>query len=217
MGTLFGHNPGAYLTWNREVSRVFYARCADCHREDGTAFSMMTYPEVQPRLTEIKDAVLKRRMPPWGAVKGFGDFRNDQGLTQEEIELIVDWIDSDAPKGNNPRVLPAVPKFNKAPRFSKPKGALDATGEFLLDRSFILDGLYPDKMPDGKPAQIVAHFPDNHIEPLLWLYQYEDRFQHPFLFRRPLELPAGTKISGIPPDARFILLPGKKPAIKPKG
>ena len=27
-------------------------------------------------------------MPPWGAVKGFGEFRNDQGLTAEQLELI---------------------------------------------------------------------------------------------------------------------------------
>jgi len=217
IGTTFGHDPGAYLTWNREISRVFYARCAACHREGGGAFSMMTYPEVQPRVTEIKDAVRNRRMPPWGAVKGFGDFRNDQALTQEEIELIVEWIDSDAPKGNNPRALPAIPKFNKPSQFVKPKGAIDASGEFKLDRAFILDGLYPDKVPDGKTAQIVAEFGDGHVEPLLWLYQYREQFRHPFLFRSAMELPAGTEIRGIPSDARFVLLPGKKPAVKPKG
>ena len=32
----------------------------------------MTYSDAQPRGNEIKDAVLARRMPPWGAVKGFG-------------------------------------------------------------------------------------------------------------------------------------------------
>jgi mono/diheme cytochrome c family protein len=214
LGTTFGHDPGAYLTWNREISRVFFARCADCHRPGGTAFSMMTYPEVQPHLTQIKNDVLNRRMPPWGAVKGFGDFRNDQGLTQEEIELIADWIDSDGPKGNNPKALPAVPKFNKPSAFVKPKGAIDASGDFKLDRAFVLDGLYPDKIPDGKSVQIVAEFPDNHREPLLWLYQYKSSFQHPFLFRKPLELPAGTKISGIPTGAVMVLLPGKKPAVK---
>ena len=67
---------------------------------------MMTYLDVQPRVVEIKTAVLSRRMPPWGAIKGFGDFRNDQALTQEQIELIVDWIQNDAPRGNNRRALP---------------------------------------------------------------------------------------------------------------
>jgi hypothetical protein len=211
IGTTFAHNAGAYLSWNREISRVFYRRCAACHWNGGSAFSLMTYREVQPHLTEIKNDVLNRRMPPWGAVKGFGDFRNDQGLTQEEIELISDWIDADAPKGNNPNVLPPVPKFSKSSVFVKPRGSLDIEGNTTLDRPFILDGLYPDKVPDAN-VRIVAQLPDSHVEPLLWLYQYKDAFHHSFLLRKPIELPAGTKISGLPADALIVLLPGKKPA-----
>jgi len=91
---LQAHDPSAApITWNREISRIVYERCASCHREVGTAFPLMTYQDAQPRASAIKDAVLSRRMPPWGAVKGFGNFRNDQGLTQEQITLISDWVE----------------------------------------------------------------------------------------------------------------------------
>jgi len=113
-------------------------------------------------------------------------------------------------------MLPSVPKFPKPARFVKPKNSVAATGDITLDRPFILDGLYPDKTPAGKTVRIIAEFPDSHVEPLLWLYQYRHNFSHPFLFRNPIELPAGTKISGIPPDAEFVLLPGKKSAVKAK-
>jgi mono/diheme cytochrome c family protein len=207
------HKPGVTLTWNRDISRVFFARCAECHRKGGAAFSLMTFPDVQPRLTEIQDAILNRRMPPWGAVKGFGDFRNDQALSYEEIELISEWIEAGARKGNNPDALPRVPKFSKPKPFKKPKDSLAASGEITLSRPFILDGLYPER-PPVTDIRIVAEFPDQHIEPLLWLYRYNDRFKHPFLLRDPMELPAGTKIRGIPHDAQFLLLPGKKPTVK---
>ena len=111
------HNVGNAITWNREISRILYQRCASCHHEGGTAFSLMKYQEVQPRAVAIKEEVLSRRMPPWGAVKGFGDFRNDEGLSQAELELITDWFDSDTPKGNNPNALPKEPKFDKPPSF----------------------------------------------------------------------------------------------------
>jgi mono/diheme cytochrome c family protein len=101
------------ITWNREIARIVYDKCASCHRPGGTSFSLMTYPEVQPRAVAIRDAVLSRRMPPWGAVKGFGDFRNDQALTAEQIELITDWVQDDTPKGNNARMLPQPPKFKE--------------------------------------------------------------------------------------------------------
>ena len=171
----------------------------------------MTYPEVSPRLDEIQAAVLNRRMPPWGAVKGFGDFRNDHGLSQEEIELISEWIDSGARKGNNPNLLPRTPKFSKPAKFKKPKGAVAANGPLTFDKPFVLDGLFFEQAPDKATARVVAEFPDGHLEPLLWLYEYKDTFQHPFLLRSPIELPVGTKILGIPSNSRLLFLPGKKP------
>jgi hypothetical protein len=80
------------ITYSREISRLIYSRCASCHREGGSAFSLLTYPEARPWAKAIKEEVLERRMPPWGAVKGFGQFRDDRGLTQEQIGLIAYWV-----------------------------------------------------------------------------------------------------------------------------
>src|SRR5678816_2807434 len=71
LATLDAHNFGTNPpTWNREISRLIYDRCASCHRPEGIAFSLMTYQEAQPHAVAIKDAVMARTMPPWGAVKG---------------------------------------------------------------------------------------------------------------------------------------------------
>jgi hypothetical protein len=56
-------------------------------------------------------------------------------------------------------------------------------------------------------VKIVAELPDGSVEPLLWLYEYKEIYKHPFLFRKPMTLPAGTTIRGIPKDASIILLP----------
>jgi len=203
------HDRANAITWNREISRIFYARCASCHHQGGAAFSLMTYREVQPRAVAIKEEVLSRRMPPWGAVKGFGDFRNDQGLTQEELELITEWIESDAPRGNNPRVLPKEPKFETS-RFKPPKDGIVVMGEMTLVRPVVLDGILPEQVPEGASPQIVAVLPDGCVEPLIWFYEYKNSHQHPFLFREPLDLPAGTVIQGLQPDTRIVLIPGNK-------
>ena len=204
------HNIGNAITWNREISRIIYQRCASCHREGGTAFSLMRYQEVQPRAVDIKGSVLSRRMPPWGAVKGFGDFRNDQGLTQVELELITDWVDSDTPKGNNPNALPKEPKFEKPATYKTPKESIDISGEVTLDRDVAVDGLLPVKVASGASIKIVASLPGGETEPLLWLYEYKDTYQHPFLLRSRIDLPRGTVIRGVPPDAKIVLIPGKK-------
>jgi len=208
--TAHAHNVGNAITWNREISRIIYQRCASCHHEGGSAFSLMKYQDVQPRAVDIRESVLSRRMPPWGAVKGFGDFRNDQGLSQAELELITDWVDSDTPKGNNPNVLPKEPKFDKPSVFKTPKDAIELSQDITLDRDVVLDGLLPLNMPSATSTKLFASLPDGETVPLVWLYEYEDGYRHPFLFREPLILPRGTAIHGLPSGSRIAMLPGKR-------
>jgi mono/diheme cytochrome c family protein len=208
---LSAHDPSSVpITWNREISRVVFDRCAACHRPGGTAFSLMTYKDAQPRADAIKASVVARRMPPWGAVKGFGDFRNDTSLTQEQVALFAEWVEGGAPKGNNPNALPQPPRFEAVAEFRPPADATTIAGDVTLEGAVSLDGLLPLDVPAGASIQIVATRPDGAVEPLLWLYEYSARYQHPFLFRKPVELPAGTKIHGLERGAKIQLLPAQK-------
>ena len=195
------------ITWNREISRIVYDRCASCHRPGGNAFSLMTYLDAQPRANEIKDSVLSRRMPPWGAVKGFGTFRNDQSLMQEQIELITRWVDGGIRRGNNPRILPSEPKFATLPPASLPTNVLQVSGPLTLRGAMTVDGLLPERVPSDRSLRVVAMLPDGRSEPLVWLHGYKDEYSHPFFFRNALRLPAGTMIQGVPPDAVVALIP----------
>jgi hypothetical protein len=212
------HDFNSTITWNREISRLFLDRCATCHREGGSSFSLMTWQDAQPRAVAIKDAVLSRRMPPWGAVKGFGEFRNDRGLTQEQVELVSSWIEGGAQRGNNRRMLPVTPaKFEPPPGAParQPRGSLVVTRELTLERDMLVDGLIPDGVRRGTSMQIMAARPDGSLEPLVWLYEYDPKFRHAFLFRKPVALPRGTIIRGVRAPARITLLPvepGRAPA-----
>ena len=199
------HGIGSAPTWNREISRLVYDKCASCHRPGGTAFSLMTYLDAQPRGNEIKDAVLARRMPPWGAIKGFGNFRNDQSLTQEQVETFARWVDGGIRRGNNPRQLPKTPVF-AATSPQLPPAGIDVTGSTTLRQPVLLDGLMPVTVPPGASIRIIAVLPSGAVEPLVWLHDYNNRFAHPFLFREPLTLAAGTAIRGMPAGTTVSLL-----------
>jgi hypothetical protein len=201
------HGVGSDPTWNREISRIVYDKCASCHRPGGTAFSLLTYLDAQPRANEIKDAVLSRRMPPWGAVKGFGSFRNDQSLTEEQIELVRRWVDAGIRRGNNPGMLPKVPTFADASRFTAPSGTRRISGQTTIDAPLVVDGVFPEMIAGHSSLRVVARRPDGRLEPLVWLHEYDPRFPHVFLFRRPLELPSGSTILGVPSDAVVALVP----------
>ena len=70
----------------------------------------MTYDEARPWAKAIRDEVLARRMPPWGAVKGVGEFRDDPSLSQIEIDMLVNWVEGGAPQGDE-IYLPPAPHF----------------------------------------------------------------------------------------------------------
>jgi hypothetical protein len=146
-------------------------------------------------------------MPPWGAVKGFGNFRNDQSLMQEQIELVTRWVDGGVSRGNNRNILPKEPTFQAQPETVMPSNAIRVSGPFTVGHDVELDGLIPEKVPSGRSTRIVAALPGGSVEPLVWLHQYDNRYSHPFLFRKPLHLPAGTTIKGVPSDTVIALIP----------
>ena len=197
------------ITFDREIIRIVNARCASCHHEGGSAFSLMTYSDARPWAKAMQEEVLERRMPPWGAVKGFGEFRDDQALTPEQIELIADWVEGGAPEGE-PKDLPEPPKGPAPVAPSHGSGKVSLSGDYKLLRPLILAGILPQKVAANTSCQITAELPDGSIQPLLWLQPYKPAFGHVFWFRTPLPLPRGTVIRGVPSGANIELLPAAK-------
>ena len=197
------------ITFSREISRLVYGHCARCHRQGGAAFSLMTYAEARPWAAAIKEEVLERRMPPWGAVKGFGEFKDNQGLTQEQIELIADWVEGGAPEGD-PKLLPKVPEFTQV-RPVRPQSVISVDGVLTLRTGIVLAGIQPQQIRDHGSVMVTATRPDGSIEPLLWLYNYSAKFPHIYWYQAELHLPAATKIEVTPAGAATVALVSRTP------
>jgi hypothetical protein len=185
------------ITWSKEISRIVYHRCLSCHRDEGKAFSLETYEEARPWAKAIQEEVLMRRMPPWGAVKGFGDFTHDRGLTQEEVNLIAEWAEGGAPEGDKD-LLPNVPwKFEEPPA---PQG-LPSAAPLPLDKLRILTALEA-----SGPTQVTAILPDGSVEPLLWVMTPLKQPQI-YLLATPAKLPAGSRIEATAPVRAWLIEP----------
>ena len=180
------------LTWSQEISRIIYKRCAGCHGVGGRPMSLVTYEEARPWAKAIRDEVLNRRMPPWGAVKGFGDFQNDPSLTQEEISRIAQWVEGGAPEGD-PVYLPSPPRSAQMPE-RLPRGI--PMRRIPASRAVVVAGIRP--LADVAESKITAHLPGDVIEPMIWLRDYKKKWNRTFMYRQPLRLPAGTRIVADP-------------------
>ncbi|MEQ1946636.1 MAG: cytochrome c [Bryobacteraceae bacterium] len=192
------------ITWNREIIRILNTHCLSCHQPGGSAFSLTTYNDARPWAKAIQEEVLERRMPPWGAVKGFGDFRNDKALTAEQLEVIAEWVDGGAPEGEDkdlPRNL-KIPEPGNAPPL--PGEGIRASGDFQLAAEFMLDAIYLEAVPVNTSFQLIAVLPNGSVQPLLWQLPYRAVSTRRFELRAPLSLPKGALIQGIPSGVTLL-------------
>ena len=91
------------VTFAKDVAPILQRHCQECHRTDSMApMSLLTYQDTRPWARSIKERVVSREMPPWFLDKTIGiqQFINDISLSEEEIDTIVQWVDSGAPSGN---------------------------------------------------------------------------------------------------------------------
>ncbi len=87
------------IVFNREIAQIFQRKCFQCHTDGNVSVALTTYKEARPWAVAIKEEILEKRMPPWGAASGYGHFANDMSLTGREISLILSWTDGGAPSG----------------------------------------------------------------------------------------------------------------------
>lgn len=198
------------ITWSADVSRVMYRNCVSCHRPGGSSFSLMTFKEARPWAEDIKLQVLERRMPPWNAVKGFGEFKNDRGLPQEDLEIIGEWVDGGEPEGN-PAYMPPAPDFPAQSAVDNRQTAeaahrLRVVGSTALKHAVSAIGVEPHLQNQNTALQAVAHYPSGEIEPLIWIENFNPAYNKVYYFREPLRFPAGTRIEVSPREFGLDLL-----------
>src|SRR5881394_4633322 len=97
------------VTFTKDVAPILYKSCVECHRPTMFApMSLLTFDDARPYARSIKQRVVSRVMPPWGADSPHGLFKNDPRLSEKEIETIVAWVDGGAVKGDD-KEMPAKP------------------------------------------------------------------------------------------------------------
>lgn len=152
--------------------------------------SLTTYDETRPWAKAIRDQVLERRMPPWDAVKGVGDFAGDQSLSQPELDLFVAWVEGGAPEGDHSD-LPSAPAFKVTPAQALPSSAktVRVTKTLTIQKETELLSI----LPEGA-LEVTACSPGGGVDRLLWVRDFRPEWNRTYMLRRPVPLLRGTKI-----------------------
>ena len=149
--------------------------------------SLLNYEEARPWAKAIRDEVLNRRMPPWDAVKGFGQFRDDPSLSQVEMDMVVGWVEGGAPLGN-PVYLPAASRSKETALEEGGRG-IAIRKSTVLSEAMTLRGIRPLGVVEAS-----AILPDQRVEHLIWIPVFHGEWNRTYYLRTPLRLQRGTKI-----------------------
>lgn len=154
----------ARVTFAEHIAPILYQHCTGCHRPgDIGPFPLQTYEDARRWAKEIKFYTQNRQMPPWKPVPGWGEFRDERRLTDEQLRLIAEWVDSGAPSGDLSRA-PKPPKFEKGWQFGEPDLIVEMPEEYTLDgtggdeyRYFVI----PVELPEGVALEAIDIQPGN--------------------------------------------------------
>jgi len=136
----------AQITFTKDVAPILQKNCQACHRPGSIApMSLLTYEDARPWARSIKQKIAVREMPPWFIDKNVGiqHFSNDRSLTDDEIAIIVKWVDEGAPQGN-PADMPPPRQFPDAEAWQIGKPDLIVT----LPKDIVVAAKAPDQWPD---------------------------------------------------------------------
>lgn len=125
-------------TYAEHIAPMLNDHCVECHRPGEVApFSLVGYQEASKRAPMLAFITGARRMPPWKPVHGFGEFLDENRLTDVEIATLKKWAEAGAPRGD-------ASKEPKPPTFSSQWSLGDPDLILTTQRPFKLHSEGPD-------------------------------------------------------------------------
>ncbi len=108
------------ITFTKHIAPILWKNCASCHRPGEVGpFNLLTYKDAAKRADFLAQITSERRMPPWKAEPGHGDFEDVRRLSDAEIKLLAQWAESGAKEGKASD-LPPAPKFTEGWQLGQP-------------------------------------------------------------------------------------------------
>jgi hypothetical protein len=154
----------AQVTFTKDIAPILFKNCTECHRQGEIApMSLMSYSEVRPWAKSIRERVLDRSMPPWSADPAVGHWANDPRLSQQEIELVTQWVAAGAPKGED-KDMPAAPKYTNGWTIGTPDAVIEMPEEYTVPADGTVPYLYfsmPTNFTEDKWIQAMEIRPGN--------------------------------------------------------
>lgn len=108
------------VTWAHDIAPILYQKCTSCHHPGGAGHgSLINYQDALTASVNIQYQTGTKQMPPWPPDRNYKHFADERYLTDAQIALIDQWVNTGAPEGNAAEA-PAPPSYSNGDEITSP-------------------------------------------------------------------------------------------------
>jgi len=152
------------ITFSEHIAPIVFDHCVACHRPGEIGPMPLTnYSEISSQGSMLEYVTSIRYMPPWRPDHTYSTFRDENWLTDDEIDMISSWVSGGMPEGD-PELTPALPVFPEGSQIGTPDLVLTMSEAYQHTGSnsdqyqiFVL----PTGLTENKDIEAIEVRPDN--------------------------------------------------------
>ena len=147
-----------------EVSEIVYNKCTSCHRPgESGPINFTNYEEVAGFANMIEEVTSSDYMPPWPPDPNYSNLLDERFLTDDEKQLISDWVQNGAPQGNPLEEAP-MPTFTEGSSIGEPDIVYEMEEAYLIEGNNYDDYrvfVFPTNFEEDMYISSIEFRPDN--------------------------------------------------------
>lgn len=152
------------ITFSEHIAPIIHQNCTPCHRPgESGPFPLRTYEEVAKHARMIQYVTSIGFMPPWPADPNYSQFAGERFLTENQKELIKEWVRAGWPIGDSTQI-PSIPEYPKGSQLGKPDLVLQIPEKYKLkgnSEDAFLTMKIPYEIPQDTFVRLIEFVPDN--------------------------------------------------------
>ena len=161
-----GFSQNNSITFTEDISPIIYNNCTECHRPgESGPMSFTSYAEVAAMAEMIKEVTETGYMPPWPPDQNYTphSLLDERFLTDEEKELIAQWVDQGYPQGDI-SLEAEIPFFPEGSAVGEPDYVFEMSEEYFIAGNNLDDYrvfVFPTGFTEDTYIKAIEFRPDN--------------------------------------------------------
>jgi hypothetical protein len=152
------------ISFYKDIAPIIHRNCTPCHRTgEAGPFDLITYTDVRKKAKTILKVIELGLMPPWPADPAYQRYVGERFLTEEEKQLISQWVTDGCYEGDSSQ-MPPLPVYPDGSQLGTPDLVIKAEKPFVIpgnNRDLFMVMKIPYELERDTFLRLVEYVPGN--------------------------------------------------------